>query len=357
MKCRPYIKTYSMYALIILVVLALPTGVFVAYGRDELEPSTFYAGYRAIDRYIYGDLTIDIIYLNPKVYYSYRNAYVVPFNYTYAMPEPLPRDVLRGVAVGVIRKLGAIGVRANYAIVNTYVLAVRGSGKTVVVDRVESTDGAEYTVYESSRGLITKTRDFDFTNYVVITTYSANFLVVDYAGLGEGGKLKAIKVIGDALRNYNISNVTIAVFDERALSLENSYFIDAFRFNKNETLKNMLLEAFNKAANAFTEVNADCFTYGGGKFGGYWISLGIKDTFDKCADAVIRFVNVYVDEIRRIVPEDTPIYIELRENTGPLYLEFAPLRNPQPPLAIVSVIAAIPALVIAWRIARRRIKL
>jgi len=125
-------------------------------------------------------------------------------------------------------------------------------------------------------------------------------------------------------------------------------------------LKSVLIEAFRKATDAFIEVNASCFVLAGGIGGGYWVSLGIRYTFNECADAVIRFVHVYFDEVRKIVPEDIPIYIELEENAKPEYLlpgrpSQQPLLAPPPALAIA---AGAPALVVvAWRITRRKSKL
>ncbi len=352
--------------LIMLMLLAtlsaLSVVVSMAYANDELIPrlvNMFYSGYRAIDRYVYGDVVIEVIYLNPKVYYSYRNAYVVPFNYIWGVSESLPSDVFRNIAVNVIRELRAIGVHANYVIVETYFLGGTVSNESMIVDKIESIDRVEYLIYDALKGLLTRTREFSFSNYrVILSKPSVKYLIISYVDLSESERLRVIRVIGDVVKRFNISNATIAVFDEIALNLKNSYFTDTLKFDKNETLKNMLIQAFDEAISAFMEVNASCFVGSGGIFGGYWAALDIRDTFDNCADAVKRFVHVYVDEIRRIVPEDIPIYIELRENMDPLQL--LPLKNKSFPelsqellLAIAIIIVAIPALIIMWRITRR----
>jgi len=269
------------------------------------------------------------------------------------MPEPLPHHVFRSVATSVVQRLRAIGVHADYAIVDGYTLIDRDSGEGMLVFRAEGTDGVEYIVHYSSRRQEVRVRDFDFSKYIVIKTDSISYLVVDYARLDRVGRLRVVEVIGEVLKRSNISNTTIVVYDEEALNVKNFYYAETLRFDNNETLKSMLIEAFKKAVDAFIEVNASRLVVGGGKEGGYWVRLEIRDTFDKCADAVKRFVHVYVDEIRKIVPEDIPIYIELEENAKPEYL--LPERSSQQPLLIIAAIKAITLTpIIVWRIAWRK---
>jgi hypothetical protein len=93
----------------------------------------------------------------------------------------------------------------------------------------------------------------------------------------------------------------------------------------------------NKALDSsFKANNYTCFSFVGDKLGGYWLSLGITKSYSDCRGEVEEFVRVYVDEIRKVIPDDKPIYIELWEN-APRF-EKAP-SNPETPAIMIPVIA------------------
>lgn len=87
---------------------------------------------------------------------------------------------------------------------------------------------------------------------------------------------------------------------------------------------------------SFKANNYTCFSFVGDKLGGYWLSLGITKSYSDCRGEVEEFVRVYVDEIRKVIPDDKPIYIELWEN-APRF-EKAPF-NSETPATMILVIA------------------
>jgi hypothetical protein len=105
----------------------------------------------------------------------------------------------------------------------------------------------------------------------------------------------------------------------------------------NKTLGGIVGDAMNKALDSsFKANNYTCFSFVGDKLGGYWLSLGITKSYSDCRGEVEEFVRVYVDEIRKVISDDKPIYIELWEN-APRF-EKAP-SNSETPATMIPVIA------------------
>jgi hypothetical protein len=89
--------------------------------------------------------------------------------------------------------------------------------------------------------------------------------------------------------------------------------------------------------------------------GGYWLTLGITGTYDDCSREVINFVRTYVDEIRKIVSDDKPIYIELQEKAEKIVLltEPANMSNTIMTMTILIVLAVSILSILMWRSIRR----
>jgi preprotein translocase subunit SecE len=89
--------------------------------------------------------------------------------------------------------------------------------------------------------------------------------------------------------------------------------------------------------------------------GGYWLTLGITGTYNDCSREVINFVRTYVDEIRKIVPDDKPIYIELQEKTEKIVLLTEPTNTSNIIMTMtILVVAAVSILtILMWRSIRR----
>jgi hypothetical protein len=102
---------------------------------------------------------------------------------------------------------------------------------------------------------------------------------------------------------------------------------------------------------SFKANNYTCFSFVGDKHGGYWLSLGITKSYSDCRDEVEEFVRVYVDEIRKVISDDKPIYIELMEN-APSF-EKAPSNSETPATIMTPVIAigvaALTAILFLWK--------
>jgi hypothetical protein len=228
---------------------------------------TFYLGYKALDRWVYGDVVIDVEYVNPVVYYSYRNAYVVPFNHTfyeqhYRISSPLSPEVFIPTAQRAVQEIRAMSINASYSV--------------------------DYGPYGS------------YLPYIVISNYTR---------LNNDLKVAVISIIGSAFRGLNS---TIRVYDPRVLDLVHLYLSESRVIDTNSTLEKAIFNAIDKAvATIRNSEDGACFS---AVFSdGYWLQAWIKKTYSECSSAVQRFVKTYVDEVRKFIPEDKPIYIELAE--------------------------------------------
>jgi hypothetical protein len=252
--------------LLVLISPFILVLVCAEQGKAEYT-GTFYLGYKALDRWIYGDVVIDVEYVNPVVYYSYRNAYVVPFNLTfyeqhYGISSPLSPEVFVPRAQRAVQEIRAMSINASYSV--------------------------DYGPYGS------------YLSYIVISNYTR---------LDSDLKVAVISIIGSAFRGLNS---TIRVYDPRVLDLMHLYLSESSVIDTNSTLENAVFNAINRAIAAINNSeNLVCFSAIYDK--GYWLHVWISKTYSECSSAVQRFVKTYVDEVRRFIPEDKPIYIELAE--------------------------------------------
>jgi hypothetical protein len=169
-------------ALTLLLILNPPRSFVVIYATQERAnyTGTFYLGFKALDRWVYGDVVIDVEYVNPVVYHSYRNAHVVPFNHTfyeqhYRISSPLPPEVFVPRAQRAIQEIRAMRINASYSV--------------------------DYGPYGS------------YLNYIVISNYTR---------LDNDLKVAVISIIGSAFRGLNS---TIRVYERVVLDLIDLHLI------------------------------------------------------------------------------------------------------------------------------------
>ena len=81
------VSTGVLAVLLVLFLLTLSFSLTTAIAESPRVVNTLYAGFKAIDKYSYGDVVIDVVYLNPRIYYAYRNSLVVPSKDTYMPPD------------------------------------------------------------------------------------------------------------------------------------------------------------------------------------------------------------------------------------------------------------------------------
>jgi len=228
---------------------------------------TFYLGYKALDRWVYGDVVIDVEHVNPVVYYSYRNAYVVPFNHTfytqhYRISGLLPPEVFVPRAQRAVQEIRAMSINASYSV--------------------------DYGPYGS------------YLPYIVISNYTR---------LDNDLKVAVISIIGSAFRGLNS---TIRVYDPRVLDLVHLYLSESSVIDINSTLEKAIFNAIDKAVTTIRNSEDDA-RFSAVFSDGYWLQVWIKKTHRECSSTIQRFVKTYVDEVRKFIPEDKPIYIELAE--------------------------------------------
>jgi hypothetical protein len=340
-----------LVALMITMIILNIDPVVISSQKDSLNiVSTIYAGYIAIDRYRYNDVFIDVIYLNPRIYYSYRNAYVVYHTQNY-VPYDQPLDPgFYSMMKRVVEELNSLGIHTD--LVTRYVATVvaKDSNQHMTIKGLINDTKASYMIESSSgRSVVNK---IDLSKYIVIENRSRTYLVMSYTGLSDNEKKRVIEIIGETFKGLNTS---VMIYDSKAFEIENAYYDDLYIFDNNNNLKNMLTDAIIKAVDMFKKNNYSCFSFAGGLMGGYWLTLGITGTYNDCSREVINFVRTYVDEIRKIVPDDKPIYIELQEKAEKIVLLTEPANKSYTiiTMTILMVLAVSILSILMWRSIRK----
>ena len=95
------VKTSSLYSLIILVVLASTILYPTATSTESESSGIVFNNPCSIEavatyRYRYGNANVVLVYLNPIVYYSYRNFYLIHGSlcFNFVTPDHLPASLL-----------------------------------------------------------------------------------------------------------------------------------------------------------------------------------------------------------------------------------------------------------------------
>jgi hypothetical protein len=294
------------------------------------EPSrvvTLYVGFKAVDRYSYEDVIADVVYLNPRIYYTYRNSYVVPSKDTYIPPDQSIERALDSI----IEQLRSIGVEAKLITEYVAVGMTRDLSRNVMIVGLLDKHSAKYTILIDSSRITTD--KIDPSDYFIVMSISRTYIVMDYTSLPSSEREKLITIIRSFFKGLN---KTILIYDSKAFEVEKAYHTDLYEYTN---LSDIVGNAMGKALNSsFKASNYSCFSFVGGKFGGYWLKLGITKSYNYCRDEVEKFVRVYVDEIRKVIPDDKPIYIELVENAPTFKI---PISSPETPTTIMIPVIAI----------------
>ena len=322
--------TGILAVLLVSFLLILNFNFIVAIAEPSRVVNTLYVGFKAVDRYSYEDVIVDVIYLNPRIYYIYRNSYVVPSKDIYTPPDQSIEQALDSI----IEQLRSIGVEAKLITRYVAVGKTRDLSRDVIIIGLLDKHSAKYTILGDSSRITTD--KIDASNYFIVKNISRTYIVADYTSLPSSEKEKLVTIIRSFFKGLN---KTILIYDSKAFEVEEAYYTDLYEFYTNKTLSDIVENAMGKALDSsFKASNYSCFSFVGGKLGGYWLTLGITKSYSDCRDEVEKFVRVYVDEIRKVIPDDKPIYIELVEN-APLFKKLP--SSPETPTTIMIPVIAI----------------
>jgi hypothetical protein len=62
-------STGILAVLLVSFLLILSFNLIIAIAEPSRVVSTLYVGFKAVDRYTYEDVIVDVVYLNPRIYY------------------------------------------------------------------------------------------------------------------------------------------------------------------------------------------------------------------------------------------------------------------------------------------------
>jgi len=213
--------------LLVLFLLILSFNFITAIAESSRVVNTLYAGFKAVDKYSYGDVVIDVVYLNPRIYYAYRNSFVVPLKGTYIPPDQSMEQALDSI----IEQLRSIGVEAKLITRYVAVGKTRDLGQDVIIIGLLDKHAAKYTIISASS--IITTDKIDASNYIIVENTSRTYIVVDYTSLPSSEREKLVAIIGDFFKGLN---KTILIYDSKAFEVEEAYYTDLYEFDANKTL-------------------------------------------------------------------------------------------------------------------------
>jgi len=288
---------YKVLSISILLNLLVFNCVAALPGANAIELSmskdisssarVFSVGVETVYEYHYGKATVLIVVVNPNVLFSYRNVYVV-LDRNFNVFLELSRA---------FHEQASISVADLYGRLNALRERLEASGLSNVDLRVE---GLEYVVNLSGKP-------------------------IDKVAEAVGG------VFGDL-------NETIIVLDKRLFDLRQLYIrsgvINLFR---EPDLSSGFRRLVNEVAHSLLKdlANSSCFCYMGVLGLGpsvddfpnpILLDISIPASYEKCRAMIERHVVELADSIRKYIPEDIPLYIDLYETSPPYCgIEYLPL--------------------------------
>jgi hypothetical protein len=287
---------------------------------------TCYAGISAVDEYIFGEARVLVVYLNPRVLYSYRNVHVVYedwfitclsyFNekyhryvyierpglgggYTYWLVDLLPRSLFN-------ERLGAL--KEAFATLNLTV---------------------DYLEYVDMNSLLPEPID----------PFRQGLILIDLEGKPINLVAKAVGMV------FKDVNYTIVVYDKRLYDIYRLLRLDPATLKIIHETRALILKELEPIYRDFVErwsMKEKCISNVGlivasagpltGITGGSYIAdIAIPTTYDalseNCKVAILEFIVKVSDIARKYVPEEIPLYISFTENlppAEPLPLTLAP---------------------------------
>jgi hypothetical protein len=182
--------TGILAVLLVSFLLILSFNLITAIAESPRVVNTLYAGFKAVDKYSYGDVVIDVVYLNPRIYYAYRNSFVVPSKDTYMPPDQSIEQAFDSI----IEQLRSVGVEAKLITRYVAVGKTRDLGQDVVIIGLLDKHAAKYTIISASS--IITTDKIDASNYIIVENTSRTYIVVDYTSLPSSEREKLVAIIG-----------------------------------------------------------------------------------------------------------------------------------------------------------------
>lgn len=222
------VSTGVLAVLLVLFLLTLSFSLTTAIAESPRVVNTLYAGFKAVDKYSYGDVVIDAVYLNPRIYYAYRNSFVVPSKDTYMPPDQSIEQAFDPI----IEQLRSVGVEAKLITRYVAVGKTRDLGQDVVIIGLLDKHAAKYTIIGASSSRITMDK-IDASNYIIVENTSRTYIVVDYTSLPRSEREKLVAIIGGFFKGLN---KTILIYDSKAFEVEEAYYTDLYEFHANKTL-------------------------------------------------------------------------------------------------------------------------
>jgi len=297
------LKTTFIPLLALVVVLAVAI-LPVVYGQSSVEqgitasPRVFSAGVETVYVYQYGKATVLIAVVNPNVLFSYRNVYVVlerNFNVFLELSRAFHEQASISVA-DLYDRLGALKERLEAIGLSGVDLRVEGVG-----------------------------------------------IVVNLSGKPVDKVAEAVGVV------FGDLNETIIVLDKRLFDLRQLYIRSGVisLFKEVPDYSSGFWRSVNEVAHSLLKdlTNSSCFCYMGVLGLGpsvddfpspILLDISIPASYEKCRAVIERHVVELADSIRRYIPEDIPLYIDLYE-TSPQYCGIQFLTLPLSTVRLGSV--------------------
>jgi len=290
------LKTTFIALLALAVVLAgaiLP----VVYGQSSVEqgltasPRVFSAGVETVYEYHYGKATVLIAVVNPNVLFSYRNVYVVLESNWSVSLQMLFMD---------------LHVQASLSVAD-----MRG-GLDALRERLEA------------KGLSNVDLRVERIEYVM----NLSGKPID----------KVAEAVGEVLGGLD---ETILVVDERLFDLLQLYLHTGISSLPREVPdpSSGLWRSLNETVYSLVNdlANSSCFCYMGvlgdgisvdGLPNPIFLEIGVQPSYEECRAMIERHVVELADSIRKYIPEDIPLYIDIYE--GP----YCPRIILEPPIIV-----------------------
>jgi hypothetical protein len=289
------VKTSSLYSLIILLVLVFtilyPTATNTESGSSGIvfnNPCSI----EAVATYRYGNANVVLVYLNPIVYYSYRNFYLIHGGlcFNFVTPDYLPESLLK-------ERVGRV--------------------KAILLERginVSIDTGVEYLEL--------------YPDYVI----AASYIYIDFTNKSIEEVKKIVDVVGTVVSDLN---ATIAIYDTRLLELHELYekrgVLEISRLGPIEAEIWPITDELKKAL-------GECITGIGGfpsvavspTFKAWWYLFAMHldpeipyCTIEGSVNRIEPYLKKMIDVIRdNLIPEEIPIYATI--NLAKIY-SFPPI--------------------------------
>jgi len=306
--------------LLVIVSLQLATPTYsstrVASGGLDVKANvTCYAGISVVDEYIFGEAKILVVYLNPRVLYSYRNVHVVYEDWFITCSSYFDEKYHRRV----------------------YIEHPRYGGYTLwLVDLLPRSLFNE-RLGALKEAFATLNLTVDYLEYVdmnslfpePIDPFGQGLILIDLEGKPINLVAKAIGIV------FKDVNYTIIVYDKRLYDIYRLLRLDPVASKIIREVRALILEELRSIYNDFVErafVKEKCISGGGlmaasagplaGITGGFYIAdIAIPTTYDalseSCKVAILEFIVKVSDIARKYIPEEIPLYISFTENLPP----------------------------------------